>query len=62
VTDAPSGRVAGPSGGDRPIDDPIPEEPVVDEPGRVIPVVDPRPSGAGRPVREPDPPREPGTG
>lgn len=45
-----------PSGGPaRPIDDPIPEEPIVDEPGRVVPVVDPRRPDGPSPVREPAP-------
>lgn len=39
---------------DRPIDDPLPEGlPVIDEPGREIPVVDPQPPQAPRPLREP---------
>jgi hypothetical protein len=39
---------------DRPIDDPLPEgQPIIDEPGREIPVVDPRPPQAPRPLREP---------
>jgi len=44
---------------DRPIDDPLPEgQPIIDEPGRQVPVVDPRPPQSPRPVREPQP--EPG--
>ena len=44
---------------DRPIDDPLPEgQPIIDEPGRQVPIVDPRPPQSPRPVREPQP--EPG--
>lgn len=43
--------------GERPIDDPLPEHsPVIDEPGREVPVVDPSRRDAPRPVREPEPP------
>lgn len=50
-----------PGSGERPIDDPIPEKPIIDEPGKVIPVVDPLP-GSGQPIREPEPTPEPGSG
>jgi hypothetical protein len=54
------------AGGQRPIDDPIPEEPIIDEPGRVVPVVDPGRPNAPAPVREPAPapgsPQRPGGG
>lgn len=50
-----------PSGGERPIDDPIPEQPIIDEPGRVVPVVDPRRPDAPAPVREPSPSPLPGS-
>ena len=42
-------------GGARPIDDPKPEEPIIDEPGRIVPVVDPRRPDGPAPVREPAP-------
>jgi hypothetical protein len=45
---------------DRPIDDPLPEgQPIIDEPGRQVPVVDPRPPQSPRPARDPQP--DPGT-
>jgi hypothetical protein len=45
---------------DRPIDDPLPEGlPIIDEPGRQVPVVDPRPPQSPRPARDPQP--APGT-
>lgn len=47
-----------PGGEERPIDDPLPERPIIDEPGRVVPVVDPSAPGAGHPI----PVDEPGTG
>jgi hypothetical protein len=46
--------------GQKPIDDPLPEHsPVIDEPGRQAPAVDPSRPDAPRPVREPDSPLEP---
>jgi hypothetical protein len=54
---------ATPDGEERPMDDPLPERPIIDEPGRVVPVVDPRAPGAGQPipVDEPRPDLDSGT-
>jgi hypothetical protein len=41
-------------GPERPVDDPLPENsPIIDEPGREVPVVDPQRPDLPRPVREP---------
>lgn len=48
-------------GGERPIDDPLPEHsPVIDEPGREIPVVDPSRPDLPRPIRDPETPPDSG--
>ncbi len=65
VEAVPAGELGGYSdspGAERPIDDPLPDKPILDEPGRLVPVVDPRRPGEGRPIREPEAPREPGSG
>jgi hypothetical protein len=39
----------------RPVDDPLPDgTPIIDEPDREVPAVDPRRRDAPEPVREPD--------
>jgi hypothetical protein len=65
ILEAPSGRGRlvrrdQEPAGKRPIDDPVPKEPGVDEPERIFPIVDPARPGSPKPVREPEREDDPG--